>query len=498
MIAMLTITIITLICATSLYVISQDSTATTQTTAWQQALAGAEAAVDHGINALNTGVWTNVTGNNDNWYTVTGSLPTSKPRGGSTANAVPGNDNYNYYFPPSLSLQGEACNSVSMWVTIDNANLPLDTNGNQAYRIRGTGQVGAPGPRRVSNQKMDNDLRKISLIYDRLSGAAVTGGQPMATRRIEVVVVPTAQSMWVRGLLAQHQIQMSGGGWIDSFDSSSGFKSTNGLYDVTKRQSHGDIATNDSVSADLKTFSDLRNTYVYGSIQYSGPAIKNITNVQGTVSTPFATDIPIPADPSWASGTYTTVAAGNPGTLNPGTKSHPALYKMTGNFTVPGGNVLNIPAINPGTDNNYVTLWVKGSFTISGSGYVNQGANVHVTYYLDGDVTVSGSAFLQAGTAYASNNQMIAVGTGNTTPTLTVSGSGNYIGTIWAPIYGITVSGTANLSGAFIGNNINISGGASVHYDEALKNLIEGNSTGNFAFASWFEDNSDPARGIIY
>ena len=41
--------------------------------------------------------------------------------------------------------------------------------------------------------------------------------------------------------------------------------------------------------------------------------------------------------------------------------------------------------------------------------------------------------------------------------------------------------------------SLTLSGGSSFHYDEAL-NASNSSSTGSFAFASWFEDNSDPTR----
>jgi len=53
MVALLTITILTLICATSLHITSQNANATTQTASWQQSLAGAEGAVDQAMSELN-------------------------------------------------------------------------------------------------------------------------------------------------------------------------------------------------------------------------------------------------------------------------------------------------------------------------------------------------------------------------------------------------------------------------------------------------------------
>src|ERR1700719_3812496 len=116
MIALLTITILTLLCATSLYITSQNANATTQTTSWEQAMAGAEAAVDAAMNALNTGNWTTAGPNGERWYTITNSslpgpspTPTTTPTAPPwpfgqpspsptvTATAGPSSGKYNYY-----------------------------------------------------------------------------------------------------------------------------------------------------------------------------------------------------------------------------------------------------------------------------------------------------------------------------------------------------------------------------------------------------------------
>src|SRR4029077_8313144 len=182
------------------------------------------------------------------------------------------------------------------WITIDTAGLPLDSNGNQWYRIRATGTTATVGPARVSNQRLDNGLRKIGLRFDRKTNNAIAS--PQATRTIEVIVQALAQSIWVRGITLKSAITMSGGGVIDSFNSSDPFKSTNGAYGVTKHQSHGDVATTSSGN------SSLNNTYLYGNLAYSGSAVKKTTNVQGTISTPFNATIPSTSDPSWTSGMW--------------------------------------------------------------------------------------------------------------------------------------------------------------------------------------------------
>jgi hypothetical protein len=551
LLVMMTITILTLICATSLYVTKYSANATTQTTSWQQAMAGAEAAVDAAMNALNTNTWTG-------WYTVTGtSVPSTQPSPAGTpfpvgSGALPAAGQYNYY-STSFALQGEASNSVTMWVTVDNGSLtPVSSgltnalnNNAQAYRIRATAMVAAPGPKRVSNNKLDNDLRHISLMFDRLTGTTNASSNGQASRRVELVAVPVAQSLLGRALTLKNGIQMSGGAYIDSFDSSNPFKSTNSLYDSTKKQMNGDVGIANTKNGN--TYSDLKSSIVDGSIQYSGPAIKNTGGVTGGISTPFNATIPATADPAantssppayawtdpdkvsgdsytayqWTpaasasaltAGTYTSFSASGSLPTNAGStvtsvtatgsSTSPALIVVNGDFTVPGGksftiNASTYPTGNPkagqtDASNSYVVIWVKGKFTTSGSGYIQQANGAHVTWVIDGDITTSGGSF-QNMSGMASSSAIIGVGTGHT---LTVSGSGNFIGVLNAPGYDITISGGGSFSGAAIGNSVNISGSGGFHYDQALAG--SSGPVANYAYASWFEDNSDPSRGVVY
>lgn len=57
---------------------------------------------------------------------------------------------------------------------------------------------------------------------------------------------------------------------------------------------------------------------------------------------------------------------------------------------------------------------------------------------------------------------------GNAYTTMTFSGSAAFIGTVYAPEADITYSGSAAFIGSAVGNSFNDSGGAAIHYDEAL------------------------------
>jgi hypothetical protein len=363
-----------------------------------------------------------------------------------------------------------------MWTTIDTGGLPPDSNGNHWYRVRATGTAAAVGPPRVSNQRLDNDLRKIGLRFDRKTNNAIAS--PQATRTIEVIVQALAQSIWVRGITLKGTITMSGGGTVDSFNSSDPFKSTLGLYDPTKRQSHGDAATINSGN------SNLNNTYVYGNLAYSGSAVKNTKNVQGTISTPFNTSIPATSDPSWTSGMWDSSVSQVNGTatLTAGTKSAPARYKLS-QLNLSGNNVLNIAPNIVGTA-GYIEIWVTGQMTTSGNGLIIQDPTVHATYWVDNDIAVSGNTYLNL-SGLAQNVVINGVGTSHN---ITDSGNGTFTGVFNAPGFDVTISGNGALDGAVIANSLTISGNASFHYDEALNTNGNNSTIGNYAFASWFED----------
>jgi hypothetical protein len=478
--AILTLTILSMICALSLYVTAQNTNSTSQTASWQAALSGAESGVEHAYYALNKSNWTG-------WKTVAGTLPTTQPTGGSTTTTAPASGQYAYY-TRTMQLTGEGANSVKFWTTVDTAGLPKDKNGNQWFRIRATGLSAAPGPQRVSNQKRDNDLRRISLRTDRMTGLAVS--TPQAARTIEVIAQPITTSIWTRGITLKGPLSMNGATGIDSFDSGNILYSVNHLYDFAHRRTHGDVGVVDS------TGSNLGNADVWGSVAYSGPAIKKAGNVHGAISTPFQTTIPDTVAPNWASGTYTSLPGGNPPvpSVTSGTASNPTLVKINGNVKLTGGSTFTINAANSSATDNAVIIWVVGNFEATGnSKTIIQDPKVKVTWYVDGDIKVAGTSYQNAG-GYAS--QVNFIGLGN--HTATVTGTGDFIGTINAPGFDLEISGTGAYVGAIIGKSLTIKGTGDFHYDEALASNGNSGAVGNFSYASWFEDIADVPRGATY
>ena len=85
------------------------------------------------------------------------------------------------------------------------------------------------------------------------------------------------------------------------------------------------------------------------------------------------------------------------------------------------------------------------------------------------------------GTGYARNLSVYGLGT--TTSNWDYSGSSAFLGTVYSPYDNFTFSGGAGAYGSFSANNVTISGGASVHYDESLS----AGSDQQYIASSWNE-----------
>jgi hypothetical protein len=543
-ITILTLTILTFLCATSLYVASQNLNSGMQTSSWQQSLSGSETGIDLAIRALNISStspstawagWTSVQ------LPSASALPTAEPTSYANASPVPVGppDNTHYNYLPSSNANAslsvtntEGAKAVSTWVTIDTAGMltSQDTNGKQWYRVRATGQTAVAGPARASGNKLDNSLRNtIGLLLNRKGGTFLG-----PTRTVEVILTPLSNGGWLRAITLSSQLTISGSGIIDSFNSTSALYSTNGMYDLAHHLTHGDVGTTNSSGSAISG-----SAHLFGSLAWSGPAVSgaNATTVSGSFMTPFNPKIPGTYDPAaksgnsgwtwsnttpqvnanWGPNSTTTYTGGgglpknsNGNTVTSFTATStdptaPTFIVVNGDFTVSGSNTFSINSTTNDPNNpNHIIIWVKGKFTTSGNAILNQAVGTRVTWIVDNDITTSGDSY-QNPSGRAINTAFVQVTGGEQNANgswpnphkVTISGSGNFIGQVDAPGSTMTVSGGGSLVGAAIASNLTVSGGSGFHYDEALSGAVS-STLGNYAFASWFEDNSAPAHGINY
>ena len=298
----------------------------------------------------------------------------------------------------------------------------------------------------------------------------------MISRTVKVgTTFTSASGIATGGIRTKGTINFSGGGSLDSFDSSDPRYSTNGQYDPAKRQANGMALSNASVADAIH----VDTAHIYGSVSTGPSATVTVnsgavgdaafnaaptgTHIQGGHQT---ADANVQFDPVvepfvWGTG-FTPVAGPWPG--GNGTNYTYVLDSAVnskfniGSVNIGGGKSI----IVKGGD---VTLYVSGNFVTSGSGFVYVAPGASLKLYTTATFSVSGTGVMN-GTGLASNLSIFGLGT--VKENWAYSGSSAFIGTVYSPYDQFTFSGTAGAMGSFSANNVVISGGAAVHYDQHL------------------------------
>jgi len=323
-------------------------------------------------------------------------------------------------------------------------------------------------------------------VFGMILGTVSQSSAAMLSRTVVVATSVENPGNGKGGLVGKGKITFSGGGSLDSFDSSNPLYSTNGRYDASKRKANGaamsNLVTADSIHVD--------NSHIYGSVT-TGPGAGTVTINGGSVG-----------DLAW-NATSTGIQTGHQtgdANLQFDDIAAPFLYgsgstPTTGSVGVTNYNYVldaatntkwNMGAVNIGGGKSMiitggdVTLYINGNFTTSGSGFVYIAPGASLKLYTTGTLTVSGTGVMN-GAGYASKLSIYGLGT--TTSNWAYSGSSAFIGTVYSPYDNFTFSGSAGAFGSFTANNVTISGGASVHYDEQLS----GGGEASYVVSSWNE-----------
>jgi hypothetical protein len=469
----LVIALLSLIAVETLRLVTVKYQNALQTSTWQEALLAAESGIDLAIVELRKSLypapnhawqdWTNQPGNN-----VTGYELTTVPNAG--LNSVPMTIETNVDAPASLIDSG---------------------NGWQYYRICTIGTIPITGPPRVSDNPQDTKLRRLSLRFERFTNGVLMhhllatdangNPKPQVSRRIEAVVRPVSafdaaiMSVGVVDLTNQNIV-------VDSYDSGDPTKSTNGLYDVTKRQENGDIATDGQLI-------DAGNAHIYGDVATNAGTVSGAANITGAERTDFYQE-PIPVGaPVWSTWNTSISNVNSTTTITAsGTKNSQASRYTLSSVSLAGGKTLTI-AGNPDGSQTYVEIYVTGDISVSGTGQVVIQPGVTATIYFAGNVDISGNGVLN------SNNQpgdllLYGIQPPSDTPRhVNFGGNAQITASIYAPGHDVTVNGAGtngHVYGSIVGKTVTMTGVSNLHYDEQLgsRGMIN-----NYKIVSWFEDN---------
>jgi hypothetical protein len=307
-------------------------------------------------------------------------------------------------------------------------------------------------------------LKNSPLIYSTgFVPAPLSRGYISRTVRVQV----TGRSTFANAIAAKQTISFTGGGSVDSFDSSNTNGSTGGLYDPAKRSANGTVATD----SQAKPAISVGTGHIYGFAN-TGPGGTVTTGSSGTVG-----------DPVW-SASHTGIQSGYtnndmnvayPAAALPASFSSPQgvnqgwVGGVHYNYVVGSGN-FQMSTINvQGGEAMIVTgnaiLYSPGTISVNGSGYIYLAPGASLQLYGGGSSTTISGGGVVNGTLNAANFSYY--GLSNNT-TMTYSGSADYIGTVYAPNANFTISGSAAFIGAAIVNSYLSSGGSGFHSDQAL------------------------------
>lgn len=457
----LIISILSLVAAEMLRVVTGKYHNTLHTAVWQEALLAAESGVDIAIMQLRKSLYP---------------APNHAWEGWS---ATPG-DGVTSYTLSTIPNAGLASTPMTIQVNVDApAQLRDPNNSWQYYRIRTVGTMPITGPARPSDNKEDTKLRKLSLHWDRFTAEALS--TPKVSRRIEAILRPVSafdQAIMSVGALDLNDLNII----IDSYDSRDPAKSTNGLYDVAKRQEHGSIATDGNLI-------NAGNAHVYGDVATNSGTVTGIANVTGSERDDFYQE-PIPVSaPSWPSINPTPMnVTGTTNLTASSVEGSSASRYMVSGISLSGNQTLTLVG-NPQGTPTYIEIYVTGDVSATGNGQITVQPGVKAKLYFAGNVNIAGNGVVNT------NNQpgdlmMYGITPANTSISHTFSLGGNAVlsAAVYAPNYDVQLNngGTRGSAyGSYVGKSVKMTGVTDLHYDEALG---ASGTINNYRIVSWFED----------
>jgi hypothetical protein len=493
----ITITVLALLASSLVVNVNNRRMTLSQASAWQEALAAAEAGVHQGIAQLEQGLAQN-------------SLPLAGPSPVAWSSPFPSGTTTSASTRVYLSHAGEgpsgASNSYADYTLTLNENT-TQTIPRPYYCIVSVGTVGLPGGKSLSMDSADAVLRKLNLRTDTRT----------ATRTIEAWVRPVYTT---QGPLKTDQpINLNNHNiFVDSFNSADPTRSVNGLPDTLGLNGHllTNIGQFDApnfnvpLAANISTnsqFANIGNATVYGDVLTNGGAtdangatVTNTSNVMGQIINDYYEPLEPIYAPQWSDATVSS-SVNNSKTYTGGTATSPARYQVgtvasIGNIRLSGGKQVTFDFGTtrgiPDLSKNYIELYVTGDFTTRGSGTTDGSVvivnGVNVKIYVAGDLNFSGNGLVNYNNK-ASSLEIYGISPPDgTTQTFTLAGSSDFYGTVYAPGADLKLAGggsSGEFVGSFTGKSAFLNGTTQIRYDEALAGS---GRISNFKIAAWFED----------
>jgi len=462
----MTIAVLSLLAAEVIRLVSLKYQSALQTATWQESLLAAESGVDLAIVELRKSLYP---GQNHAW---------------EGWNNVPGNEVVSYGLT-TIPNSGLAGTPMTIEVNVDAPTSFVDpANGWQYYRIRTVGTMPITGLPRVADNKQDNRLRKLSLRFERFTNGILTAhsiSSPQVSRRIEAIVKPV--SSFKQAVMGVEAVDLTNQNIVvDSYDSNDPTKSTNGLYDVTKRQENGDIATDGDVI-------DAGNAHIYGDVATNSGTVIGAANITGIERDDFYQE-PIPVGaPTWTSynSTVTTITNTTTLTANATPGASAARYQLS-TVNLSSTKTLTL-AGDPSGSPTYIEIYVTGDISFTGQSQIIIEPGVTAKIYVAGNVDIAGNGMWNK-SDQPSDLQLFGIEPPEgESRHINLGGNGQIVASVYAPNHDVAINGggtDGHVFGSVVGATVTMTGVTNLHYDEKLATI---GFINNYQIVSWYEDN---------
>lgn len=457
--AVLAVAVLAAISATVLLNVSVRKINSYQAASWRESLATAEAGVERALSELRRTIDTP----DKAWEGWTVVNADGTPAASQTINRDPAwPSTYILRKTETLPAQAGETKQPSYTVTVDvpPTLAPSGRRSYQSYRIRSTGYAAIPAAARQSTDSRDSRLRKLSLVWDRFTGARLAS--PQAARTIEVIAKPS--SVYTYGVVADINFKMNKKTFIDGYNSLYPENSTNGRYDPAKRTAKGGtVLANrwkknskpDPANQVAEKF-DVGKATIYGDLLVKGSLknVKNTENVQGSKVTNVSVNTTTNLAPNWPTFTASfdkldgkipsdvasqyklaekQAKAGGPAAqfeakaataaavlaakgmelVGGSSAASPTRYKV-GKIEVDKKDESLVLSNPPGVSESWLEIWLTDDSKIEKGGTVFVSNGVHATIYLSGKkLEVKETKGAQGGfiveSGYAGDLQIIGV-----------------------------------------------------------------------------------------
>ncbi len=302
-----------------------------------------------------------------------------------------------------------------------------------------------------------------------------TLGLSNATRTLVVTLKPNTP--FTMAILAKGLIDFNGNAAVvDSWNSASGD------YSAALKRAHGDIGTNGQLidAAGLDVYGNMKTgpggtvTTASGFNQYQPSGTDTGTN---TVSDGLKVSIP---DAKLPTGFLATTDLGAVNNVTTVTGTGGTLDVSATSIDL-NGKGKNLTITGSGT----VRLYVSGNTSLGGQSSITitpspAGSSLKVEFYSGGTVNLDGNGIMNPDSNAA---DFLLYGLPTCT-SVSINGTADFTGAIYAPNATATLTGGARVDGSLVANAINAVGTIDFHYDEALGNA--GNVI-SYSVANWRE-----------